>query len=267
MSFIIEDGLVQINESSERRITNFHLEHGFAILTAFRGEHELYNELASRLKSLGYRYIRVIGQYIKSRIPNSPVVRRAKSRSGGVTVLSFLVPMYDKKEHKVIADFITFRHHMCVLGKEFDQDTIFVSPPPSVGSPSFVVTNRRVPQPIRPTDCTFSKFTLAAVAKDYSTMIAPSIDKVRSLTQDGASGFQFESAWLTEPAHTINGVRYIDFRNELAPFGSYLYSNSTLHDVVTLEQQVKRLADREHFKQCERQRRLERLARNELTEL
>ena len=106
MSFIIEDGLVQINESSERRITNFHLEHGFAILTAFRGEHELYKDLESRLKSLGYRYIRVIGKYIKSGIPNSPVVRRAKSRSGGVNVLSFLVPMYDKKEHKVIADFI-----------------------------------------------------------------------------------------------------------------------------------------------------------------
>ena len=98
-------------------------------------------------------------------------------------------------------------------------------------------------------------------------MIAPSIGKPSSMIQDGAGGFEFESAWLTEPAHTINGVRYIDFRNELAPFGSYLYPNSTLHDVVTLEQQVKRLADREHFKQCERQRRLERLARNELTEL
>ena len=41
MALNIKNGLVQINETSEDRIINFHLKRGFAMLTAFRSENSL----------------------------------------------------------------------------------------------------------------------------------------------------------------------------------------------------------------------------------
>lgn len=41
MAMIIKNGLVRLNETAEHKILNYHLEHGFGIVSGFRHEESL----------------------------------------------------------------------------------------------------------------------------------------------------------------------------------------------------------------------------------
>lgn len=251
MALNIKNGLVQINETSEDKIINFHLKRGFAMLTAFRSEYTLAQnrdrnrQLASRLKSLGYGFIRVTGGYTENIGPDNPNWDEAEStqdpniRRLPIMEESFLVPMYDIKT-KESADFDTFKSDMVDLGKEFEQDSVLVAPPVGQGSPAYIITNSRAGN-VGSIDCTFSNLTIANVADTFFSMKEKTINKARAKRREGVGGVKFESTWLDEPAHTISGIRGRAERNELPPFGSHYYGNSQIGNLATLERRVEKL--------------------------
>lgn len=206
MKLNIKDGLVQIDETLEDKITDFHLNNGFAMLSAFHNEYTFEQnrshnkQLASRLKSFGYSFIKVTGYYIDH-------IEFDKS----IIVESFLVPVYDIKT-KESADFDTYKSYMIELDKEFGQDSILISPPGDQGN-----------------------ITIASVADTYFSMKENNLNKDRTRSSEDIDCIKFESAWLDEPAHTISGVRARAERNELPPFGSHYYNNSRIYDLTTLE--------------------------------
>jgi len=252
MALNIKNGLVQINETSEDKIINFHLKRGFAMLTAFRSEYTLSQnrgrnrQLASRLKSLGYGFIKVTGGYTENIGPDNPNWDDAEPTSDPdirrlpIMEESFLVPMYDINVHDVVADFNTFKSDMIDLGKEFEQDSVLVAPPVGKGSPAYIITNSRSGE-VGSIDCTFSSLTVAGVTSQFFSMKEKTLNKARAKRREGVGGVRFESAWLDEPAHTISGVRIRTERNELSPFGSHYYGNSQVGNLTTLERRVEKL--------------------------
>ena len=253
MALNIKNGLVQINETSEDRIINFHLKRGFAMLTAFRSENSLSENrarnrrLANDLKMLGYSYAKVTGGYvevIKEDNPNWDIADIVDGRDDirrlPVMEESFLVTVYNIKTGE-LADFKVFKEDMIDLGIKYEQDSVLVSPPAGLGSPSYIVTNNKNGD-IGSTDCSFSSLSVANVADTYFTMKEKTINKSRAKRREGVGGVKFESAWLDEPAHTISGVRMRDNRNEIAPFGSHYYNMSNLNTKYNkLESRVRKL--------------------------
>ena len=252
MALNIKNGLVQINETSEDKIINFHLKRGFAMLTAFRSEYSLAQnrnrnrQLASHLKSLGYGFIKVTGGYTENIGPDNPNWDDAEStqdpdiRRLPIMEESFLVPMYDINAHDIITDFNTFKSDMIDLGKEFEQDSVLVAPPIGQGSPAYIITNSRSGE-VGSIDCTFNNLTVAGVTSQYFSMKEKTLNKARAKRREGVGGVRFESAWLDEPAYTISGVRIRAERNELPPFGSHYYGNSQVGNLTTLERRVEKL--------------------------
>ena len=257
MAFNIKNGLVQINETSEDKIINLHLKRGFAMLTAFRSEYTLSHnrsrsrQLASRLKSLGYGFIKVTGGYTENIGPDNPNWDEAEpTQDPGIRRLpimeeSLLVPMYDIKTKESV-DFDMFKSDMITLGKEFEQDSVLVAPPVGQGRPSYIITNSRAGN-VGSIKCTFGSLTIANVADTYFSMKEKSINKAHAKRREGVGGVKFESAWLDEPVYTISGVRIRDYRNEIAPFGSHYYNNSTIKDVTTEDQRRERLEREREF--------------------
>lgn len=217
MTLNIKDGLVQIDDTLEDKITNFHLNRGFAMLSAFRSECTLEqnrissNQLANSIKSLGYYFIKVTGYYIESIGSDNQILNEAKSMQDlntqnlSVMVESFLVPMYDMKTKKS-TDFNTFKSDMIEVGRVLDQDSILIVPPSNQDN-----------------------LTIANAASTFFLM------KEKTLNEISVGSIKFESAWLDEPAHTISGVRIRVERNELPPFGSHYYGNSRIYNLTTLE--------------------------------
>lgn len=252
MALNIKNGLVQINETSEDKIINFHLKRGFAMLTAFRSEYTLAQnrsrnrQLANRLKSLGYGFIKVTGGYTENIGPDNPnwdkaeLTQKPDVRRLPTMEESFLVPMYDINTHNVVTDFNTFKSDMVDLGKEFEQDSILVAPPVGQGNPSYIITNSRSGE-VGSVDCTFNNLTIASVASEFFSMKEKTLNKAYAKRRDGVGGVRFESAWLDEPAHTISGVRIRTERNELPPFGSHYYGNSQVGNLTTLERRIEKL--------------------------
>lgn len=237
----IKSGLVRINETSENKIVNFHLKRGFAMLTAFRSEYTISEnrgrnrKLAGDLKANGYSYIKVTGGYIETItsdnvnwkegdvIPNDP-----EHRQLAVMEESFLVPMFNVETKETITDLKSFRNDMIDLGIKYEQDSVLIAPPEGQGKPEYVITNSRngVTGSV---DCTFDTLTIASVADTYFSMKEKTIRKAKRKRKDGVGGVKFESAWLDEPCHTVNGVRARKMRNELAPFGSHYFNQSSLY--------------------------------------
>ena len=202
MTLNIKDGLIQINETSEDKITNFHLNRGFAMLSAFRSEYTLEQnrasnrQLASRLKALGYGFIKVTGCFIE-------FAELDGNRKQSITEEALLVPIYNIKT-KESFDFSMFKSDMTDLSKEFNQDYTLVSPPADQDS-----------------------ITIASAANTFFLM--------REKTLKGAcANIKLESIWLDEPAHTVSGVRIRSERNELPPFGSHYHGNSQIYGLATL---------------------------------
>lgn len=204
MTLNIKDGLVQIDETIGDKITDFNLNRGFAMISAFRSEYTLeqnrnYNkQLASRLKFLGYYFIKVTGCYTEN-----------IESSSSILVESFLVPVYDIKTKESI-DFDTFKSDIVELGKKFKQDSVLVTPPTDQDS-----------------------ITIASVANTFFSMKEKTLNEARS--HSNTDGIKFESIWLDEPAHTVSGVRIRTERNELPPFGSHYHGNSRIYNLKSLE--------------------------------
>lgn len=252
MALNIKNGLVQINETSEDRIINFHLKRGFAMLTAFRSEYSLAEnrsrnrQLANDLKQLGYSYVKVTGGYIETITPDNPnwedadvIPGRDDIRQLPIMEESFLVTMFNIKTNEV-ADYKTFKDDMIDLGIKYEQDSVLVSPPVGMGSPSYIITNSRSGN-IGSVDCSFGSLSIANVADTYFSMKEKTINKARAKRREGVGGVKFESSWLDEPAHTISGVRIRDNRNEIAPFGSHYYNMSNLNKDSMLEARIRKL--------------------------
>lgn len=252
MTLNIKNGLVQINETSEDRIINFHLPRGFAMLTAFRSEYSFgenrsrNRQLANDLKQLGYSYVKVTGGYIETITPDNPnwedadvIPGRDDIRQLPIMEESFLVTMFNIKTNEV-ADYETFKDDMIDLGKEFEQDSVLVAPPVGQGSPAYIVTNGRSGE-VGSVDCKFNNLTVAGVTSQFFSMKEKTINKARAKRREGVGGIKFESAWLDEPAHTISGVRIRDNRNEIPPFGSHYYNMSNLNKDSMLEARIRKL--------------------------
>lgn len=217
MTLNIKDGLVQIDEALEDKITNFHLNRGFAMLSAFRSECTFEQnrisskQLANSIKSLGYYFIKVTGCYTKSIVSNGTDCDEAKHEQDSniqrlsIMVESFLVPMYDMKTKKSI-NFNTFKSDMIEVGRELDQDAVLIVPPTDQDS-----------------------LTVANAANAFF------LRKEKTLNEASVDDVKFESAWLDEPAHTISGIRGRAARNELPPFGSHYYGNSQIYNLTTLQ--------------------------------
>lgn len=217
MTLNIKDGLVQIDDTLEDKITNFHLNRGFSMLSAFRSECTFEqnrissNQLANSIKSLGYYFIKVTGYYIESIGSDNQILNEAKSMQDlntqnlSVMVESFLVPMYDIKTKKS-TDFNTFKSDMIEVGRGLDQGSILIVPPSNQDN-----------------------LTIANAASTFFLM------KEKTLNEISVGSIKFKSAWLDEPAHTISGVRIRVERNELPPFGSHYYGNSRIYNLTTLE--------------------------------
>lgn len=217
MTLNIKDGLVQIDETLEDKITNFHLNRGFAMLSAFRSECTFEQnrisskQLANSIKSLGYYFIKVTGRYTKSIISNDTDCDEAKHEQDSniqrlsIMMGSFLVPVYDMKTKKSI-NFNTFKSDMIEVGRGLDQDSILIEPPSNQDN-----------------------LTIANAANTFFLM------KEKTLNETSVCSIKLESAWLDEPAHTISGVRIRAARNELPPFGSHYYGNSRIYNLTTLQ--------------------------------
>lgn len=71
MAMIIKNGLVRLNETAEHKILDYHLEHGFGIVSGFRHEKSLTEnrkrnrKLAEILKGWGFCFIKVTGGYFE----------------------------------------------------------------------------------------------------------------------------------------------------------------------------------------------------------
>lgn len=252
MTLNIKNGLVQINETSEDKIINFHLKRGFAMLTAFRSEYSLSEnrarnrQLANDLKNLGYSYIKITGGYIETITPDNPnwedadeVTGRDDIRQLPIMEESFLVTMFNIKTKETV-DFGVFKDDMINLGIKYEQDSVLISPPLGQGSPSYIITNSRSGN-VGSIDCSFSTLSVANVADTYFSMKEKTINKARAKRRDKVGGVKFESSWLDEPAHTVSGVRMRDNRNEMPPFGSHYYNMSNLNKKDTLESRVSKL--------------------------
>lgn len=228
MALNIKDGLVQINEASEDKISSFNLRLGFAMLTAFCSKYELSQnrsrnrQLADRLRSLGYSFIRVTGSYVES------AESTLESNVCKLTIMeeSLLVPVYNIKT-KESFDFNKFKSDMIDLCKEFEQNFILVSPSVDQDRPSYIIMTS-TPDVVDSVDCVLDSFSIADIANAFFSNREKTLNK-------GAISIKFESVWLDEPAHTISGVRGRDERNELAPFGSHYYNSSRISNLITLK--------------------------------
>lgn len=221
MTLNIKDGLVQIDDTLEDKITNFHLNRGFAMLSVFRSECAFEQnrisskQLANSIKSLGYYFIKVTGCYTKSIVSNGTDCDEAKREQDSniqrlsIMMGSFLVPVYDMKTKKS-TDFNTFKSDMIEVGRGLDQDSILIEPPSNQDN-----------------------LTIANIADTFFSMKEKTLNEASS--NDNVGSIKFESAWLDEPAHTISGVRIRVERNELPPFGSHYYGNSRIYNLTTLE--------------------------------
>lgn len=270
MAMIIKNGLVRLNETAEHKILDYHLEHGFGIVSGFRHEESLTEnrkrnrKLAGILKGCGFGYIKVTGGYFEDVNDKDPRWDDAKPTSDPkirkihCIEESFLIPMYNVKTHELITNLDDFKTRMISLGLTFDQDSVLVAPPGGNGKAYYISTGHD--DTFGTKTLNFSKMTLASVTAEYFTMKEKTLNKAFAKRKEGVGGLQFESVWVDEPLYTISGVRVRDANGELPPFGSHLYNNSTIKDVTTEDQRRERLERKREFER--RVARLERIIKH-----
>lgn len=270
MAMIIKNGLVRLNETVEHKLMDYHLEHGFGIVSGFRHENDLTEnrkrnkKLAGILKDWGFGFIKVTGGYFEDVNDKDPRWEDAKPTSDpNIRKIpcieeSFIIPMYNVKTHELITDLNDSKTRMISLGLTFDQDSVLVAPPGGNGKAYYISTGHD--DSFGTKTFNFSKMTLASVSSEYFTMKEKNINKAFAKRKEGVGGLRFESAWVDEPLYTISGVRVRNESGELPPFGSHLYNNSTIKDVLTEDQRRERLERKREFER--RVARLERLSKH-----
>lgn len=241
MSLMIKNGFVEINETSEKRMMDFHLKHGFAVLTAFQCEYSLSEnrdrnrQLAGDLKTNGFSYIKITAGCAETILPDNINWNNADIIAGDdlhrqyqTMAESLLVPMINIKTKEKITDFESFKNIIIKLGIKYEQDFVLISPPEELGSASYIMTNSPSGD-LESVDCSFNNLSAASAADIYFSMKEKMMNKALAKRKDRVVGIKFETFWVDEPAQTISGVRMRDNRNEIAPFGSHYYNNSSIY--------------------------------------
>lgn len=254
------DGYVRMDETSYDKLVNFHAEHGFCILTAFRSEYSLSENrkrnrsLMEDLKKAGLGFIKITGGYREVIDKDNPNFKDAEEIEGETekrlyTAVeeSLLVPNYDIKEKREFMDFSELKALIVDLGTAYEQDCVLISPPKKDGGAYYVVTNPRYGN-VGDLDMQFNGYDLASISDTYFSSLSKTINKLKVKQGEGVGGFRFErrtflGSFLEEPRHTIAGKRCAENTGAIAPFGSHYYPDSTLSsrtdEVKTL--QVKKL--------------------------
>ena len=238
------EGYVRINETSYDKLTNYHLENGFIILSAFRSEFSLSQnrertrKLKNDIKDAGFGFIPVVGGYreiIKSDNPNWDKADVVSGKDGEcifqTTEESVLVPNYDMKTKEPMSDFEVLRKLAIRLGQKYDQDTVLISPPN--GKAHYVITSNRYASSVGSTigaiDMQFDKMSLANIADAYFTSLAKTMNRLKHKS-DGGVKFEnktYTGAYIREPLHTLSGAHSLTMNNELPMFGSHYMPSST----------------------------------------
>lgn len=238
------EGYVRIDETSYDKLTNYHLENGFVILSAFRSEYTLSENrkrtrnMKNDIRDAGFGFIPVVGGYreiIKQDNPNwekaDVISGKENERIYQTTEESVLVPNYDMKTKEPFSDFENLRKLAIKLGQKYDQDTVLISPPQ--GKAHYVITSDRYASSVGSTvgsvDMQFDKMSLANIADAYFTSLAKTINKLKHKS-DGGVKFEnkaYIGAYIREPMHTLAGAHSLSMNNELPMFGSHYMPSST----------------------------------------
>lgn len=239
------DGYIRMDETSYDKLINFHAEHGFCIITAFRSEYSLSENrkrnrsLMEDLKKAGVGFIKITGGYREVIDKDNPNYDKADKISGEPEKRLFtsveeslLVPNYDINKKEEFANFDDLKKLITDLGKAYEQDCVLIAPPKREGGAYYVVTNSRYGN-VGDIDMQFSGYDLASISDAYFSSLSKTINKLKVKQGEGLGGFKFENrkfigSFLEEPRHTINGKRCAENTGAIAPFGSHYYPHSTL---------------------------------------
>ena len=176
--------IVQLTEASLSRVWQ-HIDNSnrpVAILTAFRGERDLedniaYNRaLAGAVRNMGYGYFYLVGYYVE----NKDKPNETRLREDAV----FVVGSKDKDDQYLE----NFRVRICNLGKKYNQESVLIVDQNGVGN--FYDTNGNLVPPTETWKTQNLKLSPGKLGKAYSHLRGrPDRTFVFEKEQDGNSFF------------------------------------------------------------------------------